>query len=130
MISRKLSRRVERLEASLTPASDPPVIVLHVRSIATGEVIQRISMPCYDDPYYRGRRARPWRQRLDQIAPASTRVGAADSVVDRSAKAIEINHVETRVSELERTAEISRHRLDEQACTAVAVGNSGSEDTG
>jgi hypothetical protein len=63
MISRNLSRRLERLEARLMPASDPPVMVLVVRSAATGEVIRRISMPCYDDPHYRGRRIRLWQQK-------------------------------------------------------------------
>jgi hypothetical protein len=38
MITRNLSRRLKRLEASLMPASDPPVMVLVIRSIATGEV--------------------------------------------------------------------------------------------
>jgi hypothetical protein len=42
---------------------------------------------------------------LDANAPASTRVRAADSVLDHSAKAIEIEDIEARVSELERAAE-------------------------
>jgi transposase-like protein len=42
---------------------------------------------------------------VDQSAPASTRVRAADSVLDHSAKAIEIEDIEARVSELERAAE-------------------------
>jgi hypothetical protein len=67
MISRNLSRRLERLEARLMPAGDPRVIVLYVRSVATGEVIQRISMPCYDDPRHRGRQTRPW-QRMKAIS--------------------------------------------------------------
>ena len=75
MSSRSFARRLERLEASLMPASDPPVMVLVVRSVATGEVIQRISMPCYDDPHYRGRRTRLWQQKTYEgfhqtIAPA------------------------------------------------------------
>ena len=37
------------------------------------------------------------------LAPHSTRVRAADSVLDHSAKAIEIEDIEARVSELERT---------------------------
>jgi len=39
---------------------------------------------------------------LDTNAPASTRVRAADSVLDRAKKAIEIEDIEARVSELER----------------------------
>ena len=42
---------------------------------------------------------------VDQNAPASTRVRAADSILDHSAKAIEIEDIEVRVSELERAAE-------------------------
>jgi transposase-like protein len=42
---------------------------------------------------------------VDTSAPHSTRVRAADSVLDHSAKAIEIEDIEARVSELERAAE-------------------------
>ena len=35
------------------------------------------------------------------LAPASTRVRAADSVLDHAAKAIELEDIEARVSELE-----------------------------
>jgi len=45
---------------------------------------------------------------LDQSAPASSRVRAADSVLDHTAKAIEIEDIEVRVSELERAAEGSK----------------------
>jgi hypothetical protein len=41
---------------------------------------------------------------IDPNAPASTRVRAADSVLDHSAKAIEVEDIEARVAELERTA--------------------------
>ena len=42
---------------------------------------------------------------VDTNAPHSPRVRAADSVLDHSAKAIEIEDIEARVSELERAAE-------------------------
>jgi hypothetical protein len=42
---------------------------------------------------------------VDTNAPHSTRVRAADSVLDHAAKAIEIEDIEARVSELERAAE-------------------------
>ncbi|SRR5258708_6463274 len=42
---------------------------------------------------------------VDSNAPASTRVRAADSVLDHSAKAIEIEDIEVRVAALERAAE-------------------------
>ena len=42
---------------------------------------------------------------VDPATPASTRVRAADSVLDHSAKSIEIEDIEARVSELERATE-------------------------
>jgi len=45
---------------------------------------------------------------LDATAPASTRVRAADSVLDHSAKAIELEDIEARVAELERAVESSK----------------------
>jgi transposase-like protein len=45
---------------------------------------------------------------VDATAPHSTRVRAADSVLDHAAKAIEIEDIEARVSELERTAGLSK----------------------
>jgi hypothetical protein len=44
---------------------------------------------------------------VDPNAPAASRVRAAESVLDHAAKAIEIEDIEARVSELERTAERS-----------------------
>jgi transposase-like protein len=41
---------------------------------------------------------------VDQNVPASTRLRAADIVLERTAKAIEIEDIEARVSELERAA--------------------------
>ena len=40
---------------------------------------------------------------VDANAPASTRVRAADSVLNHSAKAIELEDIEVRVTELERS---------------------------
>jgi len=45
---------------------------------------------------------------IDTNSPASTRVRAADSVLDHAAKAIEIEDIEARVTELERASENSR----------------------
>jgi hypothetical protein len=39
-----------------------------------------------------------------QSAPASTRVRAAEAIINHAAKAIEIEDIEARVSELERAA--------------------------
>ena len=44
---------------------------------------------------------------VDPNTPASTKVRAADSVLDHSAKAIEIEDIEARVSELERSAALA-----------------------
>jgi hypothetical protein len=45
---------------------------------------------------------------VDANTPAATKVRAADSVLNHSAKAIEIEDVDVRVSELERAMEISK----------------------
>jgi len=42
---------------------------------------------------------------IDPNSPASTRVRAADSVLNHAAQAIEIEDIEVRVAELERAAE-------------------------
>jgi hypothetical protein len=47
---------------------------------------------------------------VDPNSPASTRVRAADSVLDHSAKAIELEDIEARVAALERVAEESQAR--------------------
>src|ERR1700680_252327 len=45
---------------------------------------------------------------VDANTPASTKVRAADSVLNHSAKSIEIEDIEVRVAELERAAEGSK----------------------
>ena len=45
---------------------------------------------------------------VDANAPASTRVRAADSILNHTTKAIEIEDIVARVSELERAAEGSK----------------------
>ena len=45
---------------------------------------------------------------LDQHAPASTKLRAADMVLTRGAKAIEIEDIEARVAALEQAAEVSK----------------------
>ena len=42
---------------------------------------------------------------VDQNAPASTRVRAAEAIINHAAKAIEIEDIDARVTELERAAE-------------------------
>lgn len=45
---------------------------------------------------------------VDPGTPASTKVRAADSILDHTAKAIEIEDIDARVSELERVADTSK----------------------
>ncbi len=47
---------------------------------------------------------------IDPATPASTRVRAADSVLDHSAKAIELEDIEVRLTELEHAAGENRQR--------------------
>jgi hypothetical protein len=47
---------------------------------------------------------------LDQGTPASVKVRAAECVMTHSAKAIEIEDIEARVSELERAAEAQKRK--------------------
>ena len=47
---------------------------------------------------------------VDANAPESTRVRAADSVISYAAKAIEIEDIDARVSELERAAEAQKRQ--------------------
>ncbi len=46
---------------------------------------------------------------VDQNVPASTRARCADSVLGHTAKAIELDDIESRLSELERATEQSKH---------------------
>src|SRR6516164_2679950 len=45
---------------------------------------------------------------VDQGAPASTRVRAAEAIINHAAKAIELEDIEARVTELERAAGTSK----------------------
>jgi transposase-like protein len=45
---------------------------------------------------------------VDTNSPASTRVRAADSVLNHATKAIEVEDIDVRVTELERAAELSK----------------------
>ena len=45
---------------------------------------------------------------LDANTPASTRVRAAETIINHAAKAIEIEDIEVRVTELERSAQASK----------------------
>jgi 4-amino-4-deoxy-L-arabinose transferase-like glycosyltransferase len=116
---------------SLLYASIPCLIVallwyaIHLRET----FLRWLKEPEFDTPYREARRA-AFRQSvarlqqasgaavttllklmIDPAAPPSTKARAADSVLDHSAKAIELEDIEARVSELERAAEASKqHR--------------------
>jgi hypothetical protein len=45
---------------------------------------------------------------VDQATPPSTRVRAADSIINHTMKAVELQDVEARVAELERAAEAAK----------------------
>jgi hypothetical protein len=45
---------------------------------------------------------------VDPATPPSTRMRAAESVLSHAAEAIEIEDIELRVTELEKTAEVSK----------------------
>jgi hypothetical protein len=47
---------------------------------------------------------------VDQATPPSTRVRAAECIINHAAKAIEIEDIDARVAELERAAESSKGR--------------------
>jgi hypothetical protein len=46
---------------------------------------------------------------LDSSTPPATRVRAADSILDHTIKAIETKDIDARVTELERSAELSKN---------------------
>jgi len=46
---------------------------------------------------------------LDSRTPPATRVRAADSILDHTAKAVENEDIEARVAALEQAAELSKH---------------------
>jgi hypothetical protein len=51
---------------------------------------------------------------VDQYAPSSTRVRAAECILTQGAKAIEIEDVEARVTDLERASEEPRKKTWDQ----------------
>jgi hypothetical protein len=52
---------------------------------------------------------------VDQNSPAASRVRAADCVLSHSSKAIELDDIETRVTELEQAAEKSKSDQNNQS---------------
>jgi hypothetical protein len=121
----KLGRKQEEAIAALLSQRNIEDAA-RVAGVGARTLIRWLQLPEFDAAY-RGARRAAFRQsvaRLQQAssaavatllkimvdpnAPASTRVRAADSVLDHGAKAIEIEDIEVRVAELERAAEQSR----------------------
>jgi hypothetical protein len=57
---------------------------------------------------------------LDSTTPPATRVRAADSILDHATKAIEIEDMEARVTDLERAAEQSKSNNGDELSTTFA----------
>jgi hypothetical protein len=93
----------------------------HVVDIGTRTLLRWLQMPEFQAAYRQARRdafgqatarlqqasgaavSTLLKVMVDQNTPASTKVRAADSVLNHSAKAIEIEDIEVRVAELERS---------------------------
>lgn len=121
----KLGRKQEEAIAALLSQRNIEDAA-RVAGVGARTLLRWLQLPEFDAAY-RGARRAAFRQSIarlqqassaavatllkimvDPNAPASTRVRAADSVLDHSAKAIEIEDIEVRVAELERTAEASK----------------------
>jgi hypothetical protein len=120
----KFSRKMEEAVAALLTQRNQEEAARAV-GVGTATLLRWMQVPEFDAAYRKARRD-AFRQsvaRLQQASsaavltllkvmvdpntPASTKVRAADSVLDHSGKAIEIEDIEARVSELERAAEAS-----------------------
>ena len=119
----KFSRKMDEAIAALLTQRNLEEAAKAV-GIATNTLLSWMKEPEFDAAYREARRL-AFRQsisRLQQAAgaavstllkvmvdpgsPASTRVRAADSVLNHAAKAIEIEDIEVRVGELERKAQL------------------------
>ena len=63
MIARNLARRLERLEAELTPPSDPRVLKIRVTSVGEPDEIIELRLP---EPYGRRRSWPPHAERRNR----------------------------------------------------------------
>jgi hypothetical protein len=102
----------------------------HAAGIGTATLFRWLQVPEFDAAYRKARRDAYSQSRarlqqacgaavstllkvmVDPSTPASTRVRAADSVLGHSAKAIEVEDIEVRVTDLERAAEVSKSVRD------------------
>jgi hypothetical protein len=109
-----------------TASMHGPLRVLRVAGVGTRTLVRWLQVPEFKAAYHKARReafgqatarlqqasgaavSTILKIMLDQNAPVSSRLRAAVSVVDHAAKAIEIEEIEARVSELERAAEAAK----------------------
>lgn len=121
----KFSRKKEEAIAALLTQRNVDEAAKSI-GISTQTLVRWMQVPEFDEAYRKARRAAFGQAtaRLQQAtsaavstllkimvdtnAPASTRVRAADSVLDHASKAIEIEDVEVRVAALEQAAELSK----------------------
>ena len=121
----KFSRKMEEAVVALLTQRNQEEAA-HVVGIGTATLLRWQKMPEFQQAYREARRAAHGQSvarlqqasgaavstllkvLLDANTPASTKVRAADSVLNHSAKAIELEDIEVRVDQLERAAEASQ----------------------
>ena len=123
----KFGRKKEEAIAALLTARNIEEAAKSV-GIAPNTLLNWMKVPEFQEAYREARRAAysqavaklqqgttaaattPLKVMLDQSTPASVKVRAAECVMTHSAKAIEIEDIEARVSELERAAGTQKAR--------------------
>jgi hypothetical protein len=117
----KFGRKQEEAIAALLTKRNTEEAAQSVK-IAPKTLLRWLQLPEFDRAYREARRAAfgqsiarlqqatsaavttLLRVMVDPATPAATKVRAADSIIDHSAKAIELEEIEARVAELERMA--------------------------
>ena len=123
----KFSRKMEEAVVALLTQRNQEEAA-HVAGIGTATLLRWQKMPEFQQAYREARRAAHGQSvarlqqasgaavstllkvMLDANTSASTKVRAADSVLNHSAKAIEIEDIEVRVTELERSLAVKPAR--------------------
>jgi hypothetical protein len=121
----KLGRKQEEAIAALLSQRTVEEAA-HVTGIGVRTLLRWMKIPEFDAEYRRARRAAVSQSgarlqqatsaatttllkiMVDPTTPPSTRVRAAESVLSHAAKAIEIEDIEVRVTELEKAAEATK----------------------
>jgi hypothetical protein len=106
----KFSRKMENAVTALLTQSNMEAAARSV-GISVATLLRWQKEPEFQTAYREARRAAATtllKVMLDQGTPASVKVRAAECVMNHSSKAIEIEDVEFRVSELERATEAQK----------------------